>query len=226
MMPGTRARPHEPVTADRRRRSWPALVAAAVLGLIVLGATLVALLNPQPSAPPESSSVQTGPTRLEAGVPVGYARTDQGAAAAALNYSAALLGTLTVDERARAAALEVAAATPESAAVLDRAIVEAHSRPITDPAIGTAHWRWAPLGYDVTAARGDRAEVLVWVTLSQSRELHDRGGELELDAVAGLLTWRLVWSEGDWRVGDLEHRPWHELTPAHLRSLSEVRHAP
>ena len=110
----------------------------------------------------------TGPRAVEDGVPVGYARSAPGAAAAASAYlTVAAESLLLMDARARDAALRrmlVPDASPatEASVLGDRALLERVRKAASTSGTPRAVLRNVPVAYRVDAFSADRARVSVW----------------------------------------------------------------
>lgn len=181
------------------------IVAALVVGLIVGRAT--APDAPSTERPATPNAAGTGPTREQAGVPVGYARSSQGAAAALLNYSVVLSRLLLEPPERRGAALDVLA-TPEfateTARQLQRARTAAEQGPL-GPALrgdGTAIYRGGPLGFRVVRFSREEAVVDTWAFGVVAA---DPGLDPQMTFQTATST--LVWRNGDWKLAASRSRP-------------------
>lgn len=165
-------------------------------GLLLL-ALAVGIGLGRASAPPSEASptppmvAGPGPSRVEQGVPRGFASTQAGAVAAAGGYVAAIGDRrfLDLDEAREAFGRFMA---PELAAQQLHGVSDA-ARLADDP--GTAQ-RIQPLGYRVEAFEPGRAEVAVWSVVVVE-------GPVDREQV-GWFTDRLNlrWSAGDWLLVD------------------------
>ena len=159
---------------------------------------------PAPVAGPASD---TGPRAVEAGVPVGYARTASGAAAAATGYlTVAAEGLLLMDGPARDAAVRrmlVPNASAETVAsvVGDRALLERLRRSTSASGTPRAVLRNLPVAYRVDAISGARARVSVWAAAVWS--ITGVGGPGEAWTTTSM---ELEWVEGDWRLWSLSSK--------------------
>jgi hypothetical protein len=162
-----------------------------------------------PAAPPEpqADARVPGPTRVEAGVPVGYPQTAEGAQAAALRYVAVLGGPLMLDPARRDLAL--AAVSPGGQPV-PGVVARWASRPNVErvtgaeqalrsggPVVAAA----APVMSRVTAYDGATARVAIWATAVLGT---DRLGTLDQSWSTETVTLRWV---GDWKLAAYESSP-------------------
>jgi hypothetical protein len=178
----------------------PVLAAALLL-------TVTACAGPSTSPEPRPNALMPGPTRVEAGVPVGYPQTAEGAQAAALRYVAVLGGPLMLDPARRDLAL--AAVSPDGQPVADVAARWA-SRPNVErvtgaeqalrsgaPVVAAA----APVMSRATAYDGATATVAIWATAVLGT---DRLGTLDQSWSTETVTLRWV---GDWKLAAYESSP-------------------
>jgi hypothetical protein len=170
-------------------------------GLLSSGVFLGRLSATTPVASSRPPTLLVGASRMEGDVPVGYARTREGAVAAATNYSGLLAGPLILNpdryrasERAIAAPSARARVTAEGeqaiTAVNDstQAVAEARRG-------GHVVVRYTPIAYRVTSYDASRATVSIWGLWLVGEE----------DLLAPTQTWStrnldLEWSGGDWRL--------------------------
>lgn len=212
------------------RRLWPLVVLAGVtvaaLATLVLGdgrdaspapppedATVPAdeavavdgVVAPPPPVVPASSG--PGPASSEGGVPVGFARSPDGAAAAASSYLSALHGLAlrdpleretTVRRIAAPGAEDVVDQTLESMEALDLILAEAR---VELPGARVL-LREVPVAYDVEQFDPDRARVACW-----SLGLVLVEGRTQATEVWSTNTVELVWEEDDWRVWSWSRQP-------------------
>ena len=119
---------------------------------------------PQATTAPQAAAAPAtgvGPRRVSQGVGVGYAHSQQGAVAAAANYTRALSSTLILDTARRRAAIDTLAA-PEARARLQKTF---------DQAVASIR-----AGLGVSGSAGDGAEVLLRATPVGWRvEHYDKG---------------------------------------------------
>lgn len=204
---GQRLRSHP--DDDRGRQTGLALLVAAV-ALLGLGMWIGRASAPDaepPAAPPadrtdDDDGAATGapvdwpgPTDTEDGVPVGYARTREGAVAAAVNYDRTWNGAY--GDRL-AEVLDVIAASDAREDL--RAGMEARSaRTVEGMGLDVAHPDFAArigyCGYVVDAFSRDAATVRLWAA---GHMVDPRVGGL--DAGWGTTTIDLVWEDSDWRL--------------------------
>jgi hypothetical protein len=167
------------------------LVAALLL-------SLTACSTAQPA--PVAAAALPGPTRIEAGVPVGYPQSVDGARAAAIRYVAVLGGELMLDPFRRDLAL---AAVSRDRRPAPDVVARWSTRPNVERATGARHAQQAglpmiaavaPVLSKVTAYDGDTATVAVWATAVLGTE---RFGSLDQAWVTETVT--LLWV-GDWKL--------------------------
>jgi hypothetical protein len=165
---------------------------------------------PSVTAPPgtaaaagEAAATRVGPREFEAGVGVGYARSQAGAVAAAANYTSVLSSDLILDTKRRRAAIATLAA-PEAKARLqksfDQAVVSLRQGlGVTEAADDGTQvlLRATPVGWRVEDYSDRAAKVAIWVT--------SVGGSIGGKVPApiregwGTTTVTLVWAGGDWK---------------------------
>ncbi len=212
----------------RSRWPWLALVLA---GVIVIPLAVVALGNgrdPSPAssgaasvgeapaaaagvvAPPPPvvpASAGPGPSSSDGGVPVGFTRSPEGAAAAASSYLSTLHSLVLLDPSERESAVRrMAAPSAESVVVqalesmeaLDQILAEARS----ELPGARVLLREVPVAYDVEQFDPDRARVACW-----SLGLVLVEGRTQATEVWSTNTVDLVWEQGDWRVWSWSRQP-------------------
>ena len=155
---------------------------------------------------PQTASV-TGPSRVEAGVPVGYPQTSDGARAAAVRYVAVLGGVLGLDPYRRDLALSAVSRDGwPPAAIAARWATRPNIEQATgvqealrsgSPVIAAA----VPVMARVTAYNGDTATIAVWATAVLGTA---RLGSLDQSWATETVT--LAWS-GDWKLTVYESAP-------------------
>jgi hypothetical protein len=142
---------------------------------------------------------KVGPARVVDGVPVGWARSQQGAVAAATNYASALSGPIVLDPARRRAAIAVIAA-PEARAAIQRAYDEAvpllrKGLKADQPGGGTqVLLRSIPVGWRVDRYDGSRAQISIWAT-----GLGGSTSGIPVQEGWGITTVQLRWVSGDWK---------------------------
>lgn len=158
-------------------------------------------------APAQPEALLPGPTRAEAGVPVGYAQTVEGAQAAALRYVGVLGGPLMLDPARRDQAL--AAVSADGQPVPDVAARWA-TRPNVERVTGAQQAlrsggrvvaAAAPVMSRVTAYDGRTATVAVWATAVLGT---DPLGTLDQSWSTESVTLR--WA-GDWTLAAYDSSP-------------------
>lgn len=172
-------------------------IGTLILGLVV-GILIGFVLDKDQSSgdgarTPAPSAVGPGPSREVAGVPVGYARTEEGATAAATNFSLLASGDQLLDLDALTNAMETLAAPDWK----NEAQSQARSgyKFIVDRYGDDAEVTAAVVRYDVASYTPDRAVVRLWTVSVASGSKRTN-----VDEVWGILTVHLVWTGGDWRV--------------------------
>jgi len=188
-----------------------ALSAVVGLGVLAMGSPAerpdrptvppphAAVAEPDVATPPDESTAPTapGPTRTEAGVPMGFAHSIAGAEAAGAAFVRAGPVVAAMDEAAAAEAQRTMSTTANA----ERLVGELRDqRAALAEGFGPGPLRWwlAPLATKVRPDGPDAAEVTVWyVSVVAPAEL------------APYVDWRvstrrLVWERDDWRV-EAEH---------------------
>ena len=163
----------------------------------------VAATTPQAQAGQAAAS-RVGPREVVSGVPVGYQHSEQGAVAAAANYTTVLSSTLILDPPRRRAAIEALAA-PETLGRQQRAFDQAVASlskglGVTDGSAldGTVLLRAVPVGWRLKEYTGDRATVAIWVT-SVLGALGTPPDGVPVREAWGTTTVKLRWVDGDWK---------------------------
>lgn len=155
------------------------------------------------AAVPETAATRVGPRRFKAEVGVGYARSQQGAVAAAANYTQVLSSDLILDTTRRRAAIDVLAA-PEAKARLqktfDQAVVSLRQGlGVTEAADDGTQvlLRATPVGWRVEDYSDRSAKVAIWVTSVGGSV----GGKVPAPIREGwgTTTVTLRWAGGDWK---------------------------
>ncbi len=188
-----------------RRTVIPVAVVALIIGVLIgylFGRSGVdGGAEPLPQVQGEEDRSEVGPTAARNGVPVGYARTREGATQAAINFTRALSPGRDEDASDYEAAVDVVA----SRAWRDDALESVEQ---VDDFRGDV----AVAAYRVDAFTPSAAEIALWVVGLLPSE---QGGTQEL---WGRQYISLVWEDGDWRVAgqDGDQGPW----PAPISSAS------
>ena len=147
--------------------------AVGALALFVLGLLVGAALfggdgetTQTTTDAPIASAGEPGPRRVVKGVPVGYARTEAGAVAAATAYVTALSGEALLDERRIRTVLEVIAArdvlSELARAYQQGARLTRERLGIGGAAQPTVVFRESALGYRVDRFSADEATISIW----------------------------------------------------------------
>lgn len=181
---------------------------------------------------------QAGPTDSVAGVPVGYARTREGAVAAMTNYATVLTDPAFVSDRRRRREILNTIATEEVTRDYEgdaNTLTQLADTPLyRDVRAGRPTiWTGAPLGYRVERYSDDEAAIFLWsVAVLGSDRLQPR-------AVYSSGVSRLRWVRGDWKLAggtdqdgpvpapleDAESTSGEEFA-ARLRGLRGLRYVP
>lgn len=179
-----------------------------LLALIALLALVVGLLIGRASAPSDpadpTSPSSSGPTGTRAGVPVGYARTREGAAAAVASYQRAFADPAILRPDVMRRRLEVVASPDYVQTMLD-ANSPGRERLARGPiGQGVRHgiqtlYVGVPIGYRIESFSLRRARVLTWgfTLLGNASAVAPR-------AYFGLTHTDLVWMGGDWKIAGTE----------------------
>jgi hypothetical protein len=156
------------------------------------------------AAPAEAAASRVGPQRFEAGVGVGYARSQKGAVAAAANYTRVLSSDLILDKARRRAAINALAA-PEAKARLqktfDQAVVSLRQGlGVKEADRAQVLLRATPVGWRVEQYGKGSARVAIWVTSVGGSV----GGNVPVPVREGwgTTTVKLRWAGGDWKQVD------------------------
>jgi hypothetical protein len=186
-----------------RRGSW--VVAGGLLAVLVVLAIGVFIGRASAPEPDVAQSPVTtagpGPSRVVEGVPVGYARTEAGAVAAAGNYAVVLGSKDNVDPAYVERVYPVFALAPVVDDMLARSrdfasTVADPSRLAADPALVL---RAAPMGYRVESYTADEARVAVWSVVTGAGT-----AELPLATAWGTERLTLRWEQDDWRIAAID----------------------
>lgn len=197
----------DPTQDDNRRRRMfvasAALSGAFVLGLLIAGhrtpptrSTPGTVTSPTKVQPDHLSAAGPGPTGLRWGIPTGFARTDDGAAAAGVGYvltGAAFMNMAPTQVPDAIALMSAKASTP---ARVDEAQTKlTQLRKVLSGGQGPTQYLQAALAVRVEAFTVDRARVSVWAVGVLSRD-----GAAVPQAGWTISTFELVWEGGDWKV--------------------------
>lgn len=161
-----------------------------------------------PAVAPTIPAQVAGATRMDGDVPAGYARTRDGAVAAATNYSAVLAGKLILEPaRYRTAEAVIAAPSARTSVTAEgeQAIgaVDASTRAVTEAGRGVrVVVRYTPLAYRLTAYDAGRAAVSIW-----GLWLVGEQGLLSPTETWATRTVVLEWIGGDWKLASSSTSP-------------------
>lgn len=179
--------------------SWRALLAAC-LATLLLG--LLAGFSLAPTGSERAAAPAAGAARSVAGVPVGFAKTPKGAAAAVAAYQRAFADPAILRPRVLRARIE-AVATPDYAQRMLAANSPGAER-LTSGPLGLGLRRGVrtlyaavPIGYKLRSYRPGRARVITW-----GFTLLGNAATLEPAAYFGLSDTELVWLGGRWRIAE------------------------
>lgn len=143
-----------------------------------------------------AGSTPPGPTIEEDGAPAGFARTEQGAVAAAAAFVTTGQALLDTDPLAAEEAVRrMAASATADAQVKDVLSRLAAVRETLAPGTGPIVYRQSPISWRVDGYTPDRARVAVWSVGILSRE-----GIAPPQAGWTTSTFDLVWERGGWRI--------------------------
>ena len=146
---------------------------------------------------------EAGPVAVEAGVPVGFAPTKDGAVAAALVYASASQRWLYFDDAEIAAAVAVLATPAAGEALTAEVVAEiAMARDQLAVSSGRVWWLVRPLATRVEFFTEAAARVSVWTVTVLSAT-----GVAVPQAEWLTVMVDLKWSEGDWRVDGVRSTP-------------------
>lgn len=175
---------------------------AVVVGALVVGMAAKTLVfrdpasggsRPRPSAPDRS----VGPRGVdEVGVPYGFSRTRAGALAAAVHFVG--LGQVVLDappDMAEQTLRSMAASGTEDAFVETQLAGFEGLREALTRGEGVTRLRAGVVATQVEGYSPERVRVALWRVLVLSREGMTSPGEQW-----GIVTYELVWEDGDWRV--------------------------
>jgi hypothetical protein len=190
------------MTGDRPGAA-PATTAAAVAPATPVPTT-AASPGTAAAAPAEAApATGVGPRRVTNGVGVGYAHTQQGAVAAAANYTRALSSALILDTARRRAAIDTLAA-PEARARLqktfDQAVASIRAGLGVSGSAGDGAQvllRATPVGWRVEQYGQGSARVAIWVTSVGGSV--GGSGSAPVREGWGTTTVSLRWVAGDWK---------------------------
>ncbi|GLX51165.1 hypothetical protein Shyhy01_41150 [Streptomyces hygroscopicus subsp. hygroscopicus] len=225
----TRLPDHDPYGgAPRRPTRSSSRGLITVVGVVVLLIAAIAFANrrddsshgnsPARSSQPQATS--TAPTGAHpvntktAGIPSGFAQTEQGAESAAANYSVALGSTDMFNTAARHALVERLYTHDDVTArqsALDSVYASAKflsniglTKDGTAPKGQTFISRVVPVGSKTTAFSKDSATVAVWYT-----SLFGLSGDASTNPVTEswfTTTYELKWVDNDWKVSDFQQK--------------------
>lgn len=179
-----------------------------LLTLIAALALIVGLLIGRASAPSGPADPVprpgSGPSRVQAGVPVGFARTREGAAAAVASYQRAFADAAILAPAVMRRRIEVVA-SPDYVRTMLAANSPGRERLARGPiGQGVRHgiqtlYVGVPIGYRIESFSRHRARVLTW-----GFTLLGNASAVAPQAYFGLTHVDLLWLEGDWKISGTE----------------------
>jgi hypothetical protein len=184
---------------SKHRFAPPLLLLLALAAGLLIGRASTGQ-SPQARNGPTGS----GPTGIRAGVPVGFARSRAGAAAAVASYQRAFADTAILRPAVLRRRIEVVA-SPDYAQTMLAANSPGRERLARGP-IGTGieHgirtlYLGVPIGYRIESFSAHRARVLTWgfTLLGNASSVSPR-------AYFGLTHTDLLWRHGDWKIARTE----------------------
>ncbi|HKI66768.1 MAG TPA: hypothetical protein VJ989_05815 [Solirubrobacterales bacterium] len=182
----------------------PRGAALALAALIVLLAGLLIGRASAPSSEAIEAPAGSGPTRVQDGVPVGHARSREGAAAAVASYQRAFADPAILQPGVMRRRLEVVA-SPDYVRTMLAANSPGRERLARGPiGQGIRHgiqtlYAGVPIGYRIESFSPRRARVLTW-----GFTLLGNASAVEPRAYFGLAHTDLVWLDGDWKIAGTE----------------------
>lgn len=200
--------------AARRSRTLLLAIGAAIILLLGCGVWAAVGGSSPPSAQSGSSPASAGPRGVVDGVPVGYARSQAGAVAAAVNYELARSRPQYIaDEAVRHRVLRqimTASALPAQLASDDtNSAPTAKALGLTPGGLGPGGATWmvhsAPLGVQVAAYSGYAATVNVWMA-EIAGVVGDPNTPLPPTGSYTTYVLALAWQNGDWRIESIGTR--------------------
>ena len=202
------------MSAERGTRHRQLVVAGVVAATLLAGGLLTAIgrTDPvgQPTAPETAGTARpavpagsVGPTAEMSGVPVGFARDEQGAVAASIAYATAPQRWLYFTDEEIVAAVEEIATPVAAPRLADEVVAEvgvARERLGASP--GRVWWLVRAMAWHVESFSRDEARIAVWTVTVLSAE----------DVAAPQSEWitvttDLAWVDGDWRVDAVRDTP-------------------
>ena len=179
----------------------------ALVGVVVgvlLGLAVGLMLDGAPEEPGDERrppiTAEAGPTGVVNGIPSGFARTEDGAIAAATNFNllSARDELLSEESLVRAMTTLAAPAWAEEAARQGENGYEYVSTTYGDDADVTA----AVMRHELVHYSPDEATVRLWVITAISGSSRP-----SVEAAWGIVTTQLEWIDDDWRVADITSSP-------------------
>lgn len=182
----------------------PRSVALVLAALTLLVAGLLIGRASAPSGGTAEASSSSGPARVEEGVPVGHARTREGAAAAVASYQRAFADAAILQPEVMRRRLEIVA-SPDYVQRMLAVNSPGRERLALGPiGQGIRHgiqtlYVGVPIGYRIESFSPRRARILSWgfTLLGNASAVAPR-------AYFGLTHTDLIWLDGDWKIAGTE----------------------
>lgn len=209
------SRPGTALRAAARRSRLTLLAIIVAIGILLVFIALRGGLSDGSPSSPLQGQAEPGPLSVVDGVPVGYARTRDGASAAAVHFELArsrpdYFTDSTV--RRRVLTRMMAAAALEQQISQD----DANTRPAMEVlglipgGLGPNGSRWmvhaAPLGVQVEAFTSQTATVNVWMS-EVAGVIGDAKTPLPPTGSYTTYVVTLIWENNDWRIASLATKP-------------------
>lgn len=164
----------------------------------VTGTRAPANANASPADGTSGTPGLTGPTRVEHGAPAGFARTADGAVAAAVSFVCTGQALLDMDPLAAEEAVrQMAAAATADRQVSDTLVKLRTARTTLAAGSGPTVYRQAAVAWRTESFTPDRARIAVWNVGVLARE-----GIAPPQAGWAVSTFDLGWERDDWKVID------------------------
>jgi hypothetical protein len=211
--------------AERRRDTgrarsgswWVWVLALETIVVLLLAVTVAATLLAERSRVPGEGSGQAGPDLIRAGLPVGFAHSEEGAEAMAARFSLVSFAVLDGRLSAPPATIAHVYATPSYDATLTALLEQtAAQRSARAARWGEVRYRRAVLGTRIISYTGSQATVDTWdlVVASEARAPTVSDQFVE--------EWHLEWFEGDWKLAGAPTSEPARMSQAELGEVLET----